>query len=151
MRISPLMGALAAAVIALALVGPSSASAVPPQDVTFAVSKPLRDPGNFTASGAIDDSGVFQWSDFHRAALPSPVVGVEHFTMSFTGTNGNITMQAQLLFRATSNPNILRGEGEWRIDGGTGMYASLLGDGTFVEQVDLAMRQVTITLQGQVH
>ena len=66
------------------------AAATRPQGVTILVTKPLdvANPGTFVATGGITDSGVFQQSDFHEAAIPSPQVGSEHYTDTFTGANG---------------------------------------------------------------
>jgi len=134
----------------VALVAPSSI----PQPVTITATKGVGDftPGAFRASGGITDSGVYQLIDSQAAALPSPVVGTAHFTVSLTGTRGAITMKSQTVFKVVSfDPLVFGEDGHWLIVDGTGDYGKLKGEGEFHKLIDVSLGQITITLTGKVH
>ncbi len=118
------------------------ASASLPQAVAITATEPLGDfnPGSFTASGGITDSGVYQLLEDRDVAVPSPIVGTSHFIFSLAGIQGTIILKGETVFRLVSAiPLILREDGSWLIVDGTGAYAELSGEGQFHKLVDVSL------------
>lgn len=145
---------LAAASIAL----PVSASAATPQDVTITIHRLAAIPGGtWSASGGITDSGSFAVNaGGHFDAFggpfggPPPVLGV-HFANTLTGQSGStITVELQLLF-SPAGSGLFEVQGSWLVDGGTGSYAMLLGEGRVTGLVDFTAPTRDLTLVGEVH
>ncbi len=119
------------------------ALATTPQDVTITALLTGTSSGPWSASGAIQDSGTYLRTDVDPtgSVFNSPRVGSVHDTVTFTGSSGStFTIQNQGLFIGCCNLT-----GHWSVDGGTGGYAGLLGQGT------LTLSGPNVILQGQVH
>ena len=144
---------LAVALIAL----PVSASAATPQDVSITIHRLAAVPGGtWSASGGITDAGSFVVDPGgHFDAFggpfggPPPVLGV-HFADTLTSQKGTITVELQLLF-APAGSAMFDVQGSWLVDGGTGSYATLLGEGRVTGRVDFSTPIRDITLLGEVH
>lgn len=145
---------LSVALIAL----PISASAVTPQDVTITIHRIAAIPGGtWSASGGITDSGSFAVDPGgHFDAFggpfggPPPVLGV-HFANTLTGQTGStITIEMQLLF-SSAGSGLFEVQGSWLVDGATGSYANLMGEGRVTGLVDFSAPTRDITLLGEVH
>jgi len=124
------------------------ALATTPQDVTITA---LLTPGNsgpWSATGAIQDSGSYLRADVDLTGsiFRSPTVGSAQDTVTFTGSSGGtFTIQNQVLFTLNQAGGCCDITGQWVVDGGTGVYADLLGQGSF------AVSGTYVILQGQVH
>ncbi len=144
---------LAVALIAL----PVSASAATPQDVTITIHRIAAVPsGTWSASGGITDAGSFAVDPGgHFDAFggpfggPPPVLGV-HFADTLTSQKGTITVELQLLL-TPAGAGVFDVQGSWLVDGGTGSYATLLGEGRVTGLVDFSTPTRDITLLGEVH
>ncbi len=143
----------AVALIAL----PVSASAATPQDVTITINRIAAMPsGTWSATGGVTDSGPFAVdAGGHFDAFggpfggPPPVLGV-HFADTLTSQKGTITVELQLLF-TPAGAGVFDVQGSWLVDGGTGSYANLLGEGRVTGLVDFSTPTRDITLLGEVH
>jgi len=145
---------LTAALIAL----PVSVAAATPQDVTITIHRIAAIPGGtWSASGGISDSGTFTVdSGGHFDAFggplggPPPVLGL-HFTNTLTGQSGStITIELQLLFSPAAS-GLYEVQGSWLVDGVTGSYVTLLGEGRVTGLVDFSAPTRDLTLVGEVH
>ena len=144
---------LSAALIAV----PVSAAAATPQDVTITTHRIAAIPGGtWSATGGITDSGPFAVdAGGHFDAFggpfggPPPVLGL-HFANTLTSQNGTITVEMQLLFTPAGS-TVFDVQGSWLVDGGTGSYATLLGEGRVTGLVDFGTPTRDITLLGEVH
>jgi len=126
------------------------ALATTPQDVTItALLTPGIDSGPWSATGAIQDSGSYLRTDVDLTGsiFRSPRVGSAQDTVTFTGSSGStFTLQNQVLFTLNqAGSGCCNITGQWVVDGGTGVYAGLLGQGSF------AVSGTYVILQGQVH
>jgi hypothetical protein len=127
MKARRILSAIASMAVALGLASPA-VSAAPPTPVEI-VAHPCSfapETGEWSASGAITDSGTFARSDL---AVSPPNAGLfeartyrEEFV--FTGFQGTFTVRAE---ERTSAPE---GQtGVWQIAAGTGAYAEVSGHG----------------------
>lgn len=145
---------LTAALIAL----PVSAAAATPQDVTITIHRIAAIPGGtWSATGGITDSGTFAVDpgghfDAFGGPLggPPPVMGV-HFANTLTGQSGStVIVELQLLF-SPAGSGLYEVQGSWLVDGGTGSYATLLGEGRVTGLVDFHAPTRDLALVGEVH
>lgn len=146
-------------IMAVALIAlPLSASAATPQDVTITIHRLAAIPGGtWSATGGITDSGSFAVdAGGHFDAFggpfggPPPVLGL-HFANTLTGQSGStITIELQLLFSPAVS-GLFEVQGSWLVDGGTGSYATLLGEGRVTGLVDFRAPTRDLTLVGEVH
>lgn len=145
---------LTAALIAL----PVSPAAATPQDVTITIHRIAAIPGGtWFGTGGISDSGTFAVNPGgHFDAFggpfggPPPVLGV-HFANTLTGQSGStVTIQLQVLF-SPAGSGLYEVQGSWLVDGGTGSYATLLGEGRVTGLVNFSAQTRDISLVGEVH
>ena len=111
--------------------GVLSARADAPQSVTLRLTVIFAaNGGTWAATGAIRDSGTFRSTDkdFHGASVTAPVLTVQTQDI-FTGAGGTFTLTWEHRFTATSDPCINLAQGEWRIAGLSGAYATLVAEG----------------------
>jgi hypothetical protein len=103
--------------------------------------------GTFVASGAISDSGT---ADVRNLALV-PIGNSNSARLSgdetFTSANGTIVTHFDGIAFPLSNPHAV-GKGQFQIISGTGAYAGLKGQGTFLIVVDPTSNQLTGTEEG---
>lgn len=138
----------------IAFVAPAAAS--PPRDVTITIAEvfhpngPPNVTGDVTASGGVFgqatlgslESQSFTPVGFDRSRnFPPPhffeYTAVDKYT--FDGGSFLITFQASCGFAgfdSVTNHFFVACSGNWRVNGGTGVYTLLKGTGTFTEQQD---------------
>ena len=139
------------AVIALAALVPLAASGAAEQrlyiGMSLAFTGPTTSAGTFVASGAIKDSGT---ADVQHLALV-PIGNSDSAELSgdetFSGENGTILTHFDGIAFPLSNPHEI-GKGQFRIVSGTGAYAGLRGQGTFLIVVDPISNQLIGTEEG---
>lgn len=120
--------------------------------VTVDTEKPFGPvPGDFSASGAIEDSGEFSNTRRIASALPSPRHLNNHLTQVYVGDNGTFTMRVQLKETVTEDPAVFSGSGRWVITKGTGDYEGLHGTGTVSGTSDDNTGVIDRTYTGNVH
>lgn len=147
---TPIVGLLVATFVGTVLA--SSAVATTPQSVTITETRSsLMRPGSFVLSGAFSDVGSSTIDEARQTAFASPVVGTGHFTATFHGAQGSITVLLQTLLTPTEVPWILHEDGNWVLAGGTGTYASLHGQGSFTATLNLLASRATAVYTGEVH
>jgi hypothetical protein len=156
MKTSPAMMRGAAVVFlcpaALMLALAPAASADKPDPVQIDSEKPFGPvPGDFTASGAITDSGTFSNTNRIESAVPAPTHLNNHLTQAFVGENGSFTMRVQLKEKVTDDPNVFSGSGHWVITKGTGAYEGLHGRGGVIGTADDNTGVIDRTYTGNVH
>ena len=130
--------ATTSAVLAIAgvagLVGAERADATPPAGVTITlVRAPDLTPDGWSAAGAIVDSGSWTSDNGHFGALPSPKTGTTHLLTTETGRAGTFRIHFDGMF----NPNDGSFGGQWVIQDGTGVYANLHGQGSWLRTFSL--------------
>jgi len=103
--------------------------------------------GTFVASGAIRDSGTVT----SRAVLTpfgNQDDGRLEGTETFVGRLGTFTTEFSGIAGPVGTPHVA-GKGTFRIVAGTGAYAELRGQGTFLVVVDFSTLQAVRTDEGQ--
>jgi len=138
--------ALVTIVFAVSLSVPALATT--PQDVTITAGLTPTNSGPWSATGALQDSGTYLRTDVDPTGsiFHSPRVGSVHDTVTFTGISGStFTIQNQGLLTLNSAGACCNLTGQWMVDGGTGLYAGALGQGT------LTLSGPNLILQGEVH
>ena len=146
-----LLTAALAAVATLVVVPMTSASSV---DTKLQIGQSLRfaggpgaSSGTFVASGAIRDSGTVT----SRAVLTpfgNQDAGRLEGTETFVGRLGTFTTEFSGIAGPVGTPHVA-GKGTFRIVDGTGAYAELRGQGTFLVVVDFSTLQAVRTDEGQ--
>ncbi|MEJ7792221.1 MAG: hypothetical protein WKF65_09660 [Gaiellaceae bacterium] len=146
-----LLTAALAAVATLVVVPMTSASSV---DTKLQIGQSLRfaggpgaSSGTFVASGAIRDSGTVT----SRAVLTpfgNQDDGRLEGTETFVGRLGTFTTEFSGIAGPVGTPHVA-GKGTFRIVDGTGAYAELRGQGTFLVVVDFSTLQAVRTDEGQ--
>ena len=146
-----LLTAALAAVATLVVVPMTLASSV---DTKLQIGQSLRfaggpgaSSGTFVASGAIRDSGTVT----SRAVLTpfgNQDDGRLEGTETFVGRLGTFTTEFSGIAGPVGTPHVA-GKGTFRIVDGTGAYAELRGQGTFLVVVDFSTLQAVRTDEGQ--
>jgi hypothetical protein len=100
--------------------------------------KTVRDglSGTFTATGAIQDAGALTvpFPDFHASGAPTfNIVSAVH---EFAGAHGTFTMRLQFKSTLGTDPGTREIAGTWVIQGGTGAYERLRGQGRVTGNID---------------
>lgn len=148
-KLLPLVAALVA-VAALVTVPLTAASSV---DTKLQIGQSLRflapgaSSGTFVAAGAIRDSGTVT----SRAVLTpfgNQDDGRLEGTETFVGRLGTFTTEFSGIAGPVGTPHVA-GKGTFRIVDGTGAYAELRGQGTFLVVVDFSTLQAVRTDEGQ--
>jgi hypothetical protein len=166
---------VAAMSLATTMLFVAPAAATPPQDVTITIAEvfPTGGPctGDITASGGVfgqSTTGSMECQSFSPVAaswaLPTAApphlfkyTAVDEYT--FAGGSFLITFQATctlVAVDAVSGHQTIACDGNWRVNGGTGDYATLKGTGTFAEiqEIDdpvLFSGTGTVTEVGKMH
>ncbi len=142
---------LAAAALATAMLFVAPAAATPPQNVTISIAEvfhtngPPNVTGVVTASGGVfgqATTGLLESVSFSPAGFPHTFppphlfeyTAVDHYT--FSGGSFLITFQANcslVSFDPVTGDVSVACAGNWRVNGGTGDYLLLRGNGTFTE------------------
>jgi hypothetical protein len=146
------------AVAAAVGVGASSAAQAdtpdglgPAQALTITTAKPFGPvPGTFEATGAFTDSGPFANTRFVFGALGAPTFVSTHAVHVFQGTQGSITIRADIKETLTQDPMVLVDSGTWAIIDGTGIYETLRGRGTVTGTADEHSGIISRTYTGTV-
>jgi hypothetical protein len=139
------------ALTALAALLPLAASGAPDQRLYIGMNLHFTGAttttGTFVASGAINDSGT---ADVQHLALV-PIANSDSARLSgderYTSANGTIVTHFDGIAFPLSNPHAV-GKGQFQILSGTGAYAGLKGQGTFLIVVDPISNQLTGTEEG---
>jgi len=146
-----LLTAALAAVASLVAVPLTAASSV---DTKLQIGQSLRfaggpgaSSGTFVASGAIRDSGTVT-SQAVITPFGNPEDGRLEGTETFVGRLGTFTTEFSGIAGPVGAPHEA-GKGTFRIVGGTGAYADLHGQGTFLVVVDFSTLQAVRTDEGQ--
>jgi hypothetical protein len=116
--------------------GPHSAESQP-QTVTIATDRFRDAPGDFTATGAVEDSGEFTVEVQHFGGIGAPTFLIIDAIYSFAGALGAFTMRVRI--KDTFNPDdpaLLTAEGTWVVLSGTGAYDRLHARGTLTGTLD---------------
>jgi hypothetical protein len=149
-RLLSLTAALAA-VATLVVVPMTSASSV---DTKLQIGQSLRfaggpgaSSGTFVASGAIRDSGTVT-STAVLTPFGNEGDGRLEGSETFVGRHGTFTTEFSGIADTVGAPHVA-GKGTFRIIGGTGAYADLHGQGTFLVVVDFSTLQAVRTDEGQ--
>ncbi len=96
----------------------------------------------WSASGVLVDSGTWTIDRFICGACPSPVAGAPYFDTTATSSNGTLEIRLHSMFNLVQ-PNEVN---LWEIVGGTGIYAKLIGHGSFTVDVDVnEVRHIILT------
>jgi hypothetical protein len=141
------------AVLAFAVSPATTHAAGKPQDVTETLVRIQGTPGgSWSLTGAINDSGTWVF-DSQRFDGYAPNTYTAHLLITLTGLdpNNTFTEEAQVLFKVTADPNVASGQNHWHINGGTGTYAHLQGEGELTGMVDFSQPTQTLSGPGQVH
>ena len=148
-----LLMAAVAATAALVAVPMTAASSV---DSKLYIGQSLRflggpgaSSGTFVASGAVRDSGTVTSQALitpHGNGSDGKLEGTERFV----GRLGTFTTEFSGIAGPVGAPHEA-GKGTFRIVGGTGAYAELRGQGTFLVVVDFSTLQAVRTDEGQVN
>jgi hypothetical protein len=134
----------------IAVLGAQSVSAATAQDVSITYTRVFGSPGGtWSATGGINDSGAFAFSNREFTGLGAPVFDV-HTTSTFTGTKGTFVMDEQKHFTATASPVVFLLRESWLISEGTGSYSGISGAGTTSAVVDFSQPTSTAILEGKV-
>src|SRR5215210_2080498 len=113
------------------------AAATEAQAVTITTEKAFGPvPGTFDATGAFTDSGSFANTSFVFGALGAPKFVSIHVVQVFQGTQGSITLRADIKESLTQDPLVLVDSGTWAIIEGTGAYETAHGRGTVTGTAD---------------
>lgn len=127
---------LSLSLIVLALIAAAPAAATQPVPVTIETSRLRGAPGTFSATGGIEDAGTFTTLQVHASAAGAPTFLIIHATYEFVGAHGTFTIRLEIKETATTDPNVLTGEGVWVVLRGTGAYANLHAEGSITGVVD---------------
>ena len=142
---------LAALMVATTIVLVSPAAATPPANITISIAEvfhtngPPNVTGDVTASGGVfaqTTTGSLESVSFSPVGFPHTFppphifeyTAVDHYT--FAGGSFLITFQAScrlVSFDPVTGVVSVACVGNWRVNGGTGDYLSLRGNGTFTE------------------
>ena len=137
-------------VMPLALV--SLVAANQPQTVIVNTEKPLGpNPGTWSASGAIAESGTFRAVSFQASGSGAPQFQITDVTFEFENQLGMFKLRAHIKETLTDDPNVLIDEGTWVILDGTGSYAKLHGQGDVVGTVNENNNTINRTFSGAAH
>lgn len=113
------------------------AAATEAQAVTITTEKAFGPvPGTFEATGAFTDSGTFANTSFVFGALGAPKFVSIHVVQVFQGTQGSITLRADIKETLTQDPLVLVDSGTWVVIHGTGAYETAHGRGTVIGTAD---------------
>ena len=138
--------------VALTIAVAPIANADKPAPVQVDTEKPFGPvPGDFSASGAISDSGQFSNTRRINSAVPSPTHLNGHLTQVYVGENGSFTMRVQVKETVTEDPNVFTDSGRWVITRGTGDYQGIHGTGTVSGTADDNTGVIDRTYTGNVH
>jgi hypothetical protein len=109
---------------------------------------PTSTAGTFVASGAVRDSGTSIVTNL--ALIPQGNQDDARLTgtQTFIGQKGTITTMFRGLAGPVTDPH-QAGKGTFEIVDGTGEYASIKGQGTFLVVVDVSTNQIIGTEDGQ--
>lgn len=121
------------------------------QALTITTAKPFGPvPGTFEATGAFTESGTFTNTSFVFAALGAPGLVSIHTVQVFEGTQGSITIRADIKETLTQDALVLVDSGTWAIIDGTGTYETLRGRGTVTGTADEHSGVISRTYMGTV-
>jgi hypothetical protein len=146
--------AAAAVAAALATLVPLTASGSPHQGLYIGMNLQFTGPtssaGTFVASGAVADSGTAAVD--HLALVPIGHTDSARLSgnETFTSQNGTIVTRFDGIAFPLSKPHQV-GKGRFQIVSGTGAYAGLGGQGTFLIVVDPISNELVGTEEGDVH
>lgn len=105
----------------------------------------------WSASGGITDNGNWTDDKVLWGAIYSPVVGTLHDTFTLNGNKGGtIKLGFDGLLKPTSDPNLFKIEGNWRVLSATNSYNGLEGQGSGIVMINFLQSTATSTLLGQV-
>jgi hypothetical protein len=109
-------------------------------------------PGDFSAAGAIEDSGTFALVDRHESSS-APNFVINHLKQTFVTENGTFTMRVQIKETGAvpGDPTVLNGSGRWVITSGTGAYEGIHGQGAVSGLADFENGVIDRTYTGNVH
>jgi hypothetical protein len=141
------------AILAVAIVVPlvATASSVDTKlQIGFSLhfTGPTSTAGTFVASGAVRDSGTSIVTDLALTPQGNQDDARLSGTQTFMGQKGTITMTFEGLAGPVTDPH-QAGKGTFNIVDGTGEYAGIEGQGTFLVVVDLSTNQLIGTETGQ--
>jgi hypothetical protein len=137
--------------IAISLTGVPISAATEAQALTITTAKPFGPvAGTFETTGAFTDSGTFTNTSFVFSALGAPEFVSVHVTQVFQGTQGTITIRANIKETLTQDPLVLVDSGTWVIIDGTGAYEHLRGQGTVAGTADEHSGVISRTYTGPV-
>jgi hypothetical protein len=136
--------------VAVAVGGPSAASASQPTAISLDTTKGIHSPsGTWSSTGFVNSGGTFVTREFVENGNSGAFV-VTHVTYEFSDAVGTFQLSAEILERVTS-PGVLTDAGNWQITGGTGAYATVQGTGKVSGTVDHQANLVHRVYQGDVH
>ena len=129
----------------------TSGPTVNAQALTITTAKPFGPvAGTFETTGAFAESGTFANTSFVFGALGAPKFVSVHVTQVFQGTQGTITIHANIKETLTQDPLVLADSGTWVIIDGTGAYEDLKGQGTVAGTADDHSGVISRTYTGSV-
>ncbi len=140
--------ATAAALVAVPLTSASSLDTKLQIGFSLHFTGPTSAAGTFIASGAVRDSGTATVPDVTAPQLGNQDDGRLSGTEIYTGALGTITTTFSGIAGPATNPH-QAGKGTFRIVSGTGAYAGMTGQGTFLVVVDFSTNQIIGTEDGQ--
>ncbi len=137
----------------LALVPALPAAATQPEAVTIETSRLRGEPGTFSAEGAIADAGTFATENHNFGGIGAPTFFVVNTIYVFEGALGTFTLRTHIENSLTATPNIWTSDGTWVVQGGTGAYRDLRGQGEVTGTIDETAEPALFlrTFTGDVH
>ncbi len=114
------------------LIASSPAAATTPatQTISLVRAYPGGPPDGWSSTGPVfSDSGQWTANNVILGGLPAPTTGSINFFITLTGSAGTIDIRFLLEFNQSQSQNLC-----W-IDGGTGAYTQLRGQGTFTVNI----------------
>jgi hypothetical protein len=140
--------AAAAALVAVPLTSASSVATKLQIGFSLHFTGPSSAAGTFIASGAIQDSGTATVPEVTVDQLGNQDDGRLTGTEIYTSALGTITTTFSGIAGPATSPH-QAGKGTFKIVSGTGAYAGVNGQGTFLVVVDLSTNQIIGTEDGQ--
>jgi hypothetical protein len=135
---------------AVAVGGPSAASASQPAAISLDTTKQVHSAsGSWSSTGFVNSGGTFVTRAFVEDGNNGLFV-VTHVTYEFSDAVGTFQLSAEIRETVTS-PGVLTDDGNWQIKAGTGAYRTLQGNGTVTGTVDHQADLVHRIYHGDAH